>query len=161
MLIITDIDGTLFNNEHRAEHIPQDKSHTDNWRKFNSLHIYDQPIRYRIQFLQLLAMMPGVEVVYLTGRSCEFYEETKAALRLAGCPVGRLFMRQEGDHRSGAEVKLSLIGDIVGDKHFAHVDDDLAACHAIAAAFHNAHIIKVPSQDCAYLANARELELMA
>lgn len=161
MLIITDIDGTLFNNEHRAEHIPADKSHTDNWRKFNSLHIYDQPIRYRIQFMQLLAMMPGVEVVYLTGRSAEFYEETKAALNLAGCPVGRLVMRPDGDHSSGAEVKMSLIGDIVGDKHFAHVDDDLAACHAIAAAFPNARIIKVPSQDCAYLAHARELELMA
>lgn len=161
MLIITDIDGTLFNSEHRAEHIPQDKSHADNWRKFNSLHIYDQPIRYRIQFLQLLAMMPGVEVVYLTGRSCEFYEETKAALRLAGCPVGKLVMRPIYDHRPGAEMKLSLIGDIVGNQHFAHIDDDMMACHAIAEAFPNAHIIKVPSQDCAYLAHARELELMA
>ena len=161
MLIITDIDGTLFNNEHRAEHIPQDKSHADNWRKFNSLHIYDEPIRYRIQFLQLLAMMPGVEVVYLTGRSEEFYDETKSALNLARCPVGRLVMRPAGDHRPGAEMKLSLICDIVGDKHFAHIDDDLMACHAIAEAFPNAHIIKVPSQDCAYLAHARELELMA
>ena len=161
MLIITDIDGTLFNNEHRAEHIPADKSHTDNWRKFNSLHIYDEPIRYRIQFLQLLAMMPGVEVVYLTGRSYEFYEETKSALNLAGCPVGHLIMRPEGDHRTGADFKLSLIGDIVGNQHFANIDDDLMACHAIADAFPNAHIIKVPSQDCAYLAHARELELMA
>ena len=161
MIIACDIDGTLFNNEHRAEHIPADKSHTDNWRKFNSLHIYDQPIRYRIQFLQLLAMMPGVEVVYLTGRSCEFYDETKAALNLAGCPVGKLVMRPVDDNRSGADVKLSLIGDIVGDKHFAHIDDDLMACHAIAASFPNAHIIKVPSQDCAYLSHARELELMA
>ena len=157
MLIITDIDGTLFNNEHRAEHIPEDKSHTDNWRKFNSLHIYDEPIRYRIQFLQLLAMMPGVEVVYLTGRSEEFYDETKSALNLARCPVGRLVMRPDGDHRPGAEMKQSLIGDIVGDKHFAHIDDDLMACHAIAAAFPNAHIIKVPSQDCAYLAQAMEV----
>lgn len=157
MLIITDIDGTLFNNEHRAEHIPADKSHADNWRKFNSLHIYDEPIRYRIQFLQLLAMMPGVEVVYLTGRSEEFYGETKAALNLARCPVGRLVMRPADDHRTGAELKLSLIGDIVGDKHFAHIDDDLMACHAIASAFPNAHIIKVPSQDCAYLAKAMEV----
>lgn len=161
MLIITDIDGTLFNNEHRAEYIPQDRSNTDNWRKFNSLHIYDQPIRYRIQFLQLLAMMPCVDVVYLTGRSEEFYGETKAALNLAGCPGGKLVMRPEGDHRSGAEMKLSLIGDIVGDQHFAYIDDDLMACHAIADAFPSAHIVKVPSQDCAYLAHARELELMA
>ena len=58
MIIACDIDGTLFNNEHRAEFIPQDKSHTDNWRRFNELHIYDEPIRYRIQILNLLAMQP-------------------------------------------------------------------------------------------------------
>ena len=43
MIIFTDIDGTLFNNEHRAEFIPQDKSHTDNWRKFNELQIITHP----------------------------------------------------------------------------------------------------------------------
>lgn len=161
MLIITDIDGTLFNNEHRAEHIPQDKSHTDNWRKFNSLHIYDQPIRYRIQFLQLLAMMPGVDVIYLTGRSEEFYDETRSILGINRAPNGDLLMRPVDDHRSGAEVKVSLLSGLDRDLVFGYLDDDLSACHAIAAAFHNAHIIKVPSQDCAYLAHARELELMA
>lgn len=161
MLIITDIDGTLFNNEHRAEHIPQDKSHSDNWRKFNSLHIYDQPIRYRIQMLQAMAMQPGASFIYATGRSEEFRDETRSGLSLARAPEGGLLMRPAGDHRSGAEVKVSLLSNFDRDLVFCYIDDDLEACHAIAAAFPNAHIIKVPSQDCAYLAHARELELMA
>lgn len=161
MLIITDIDGTLFNNEHRVEHIPEDKSHSDNWRKFNSLHIYDQPIRYRIQFLQAMSMQPGTSFIYATGRSEEFRDETRSGLNMARAPIGDLLMRPIGDHRSGAEVKVSLLHGLSRNAVFCYIDDDMEACHAIAAAFPNAHIIKVPSQDCAYLAHARELELMA
>ena len=157
MIIACDIDGTLFNNEHRAEFIPQDKSHTDNWRRFNELHIYDEPIRYRIQILNLLAMQPGNEVVYVSGRSDEYRDETKSRLNLVQAPAGRLFMRDKRDHRSAAEVKVDFLRDIIGFEHFALIDDDLSVCHAVAKAFQNAVIIKVPSQDCAYLAQAMEV----
>ena len=113
MIIACDIDGTLFNNEHRAEFIPQDKSHADNWRRFNELHIYDEPIRYRIQFLNLLAMQPGNEVVYVSGRSDEYRDETKSRLNLVQAPAGRLFMRDKRDHRSAAEVKVDFLRDII------------------------------------------------
>ena len=161
MLVICDIDGTLFNNEHRAEFIPADKSNADNWRRFNELHIYDQPIHYRLQFLRLLDMIPGVRVVYLTGRSDEFRDETQSCLNLIQAPKGDLFMRHIDDHRPAAELKLDVIGRIThsfGTAKFALIDDDLSVCHAVAAAYKNAHIVKVPSQDCAYLATANELE---
>ena len=157
MIIACDIDGTLFNNEHRVEFIPQDKSHTDNWRRFNELHIYDEPIRYRIQFLNLLAMQPGNEVVYVSGRSDEYRDETKSRLNLVQAPAGRLFMRDKRDHRSAADVKIDFLRDIVGFEPFALIDDDLSVCHAVANEFQNAVIIKVPSQDCSYLAKAMEV----
>lgn len=161
-LIICDIDGTLFNNEHRAEFIPADASHTDNWRRFNELHIYDKPIHYRLQFVRLLAMIPGVRIVYLTGRSNEFRDETQSCLNLIQAPKGDLFMRQTDDHRTASELKLDVISRIThsfGMAKFALIDDDLSVCHAVAAVYKNAHIIKVPSQDCAYLAHSRNLEL--
>ena len=48
MIIFCDIDGTLFNNEHRVGAIPADRSNTANWHEFNALHIYDTPIQDRI-----------------------------------------------------------------------------------------------------------------
>ena len=158
MLIICDIDGTLFNNEHRAEFIPYDKSKTDNWRKFNALHIYDQPILYRLQILRLMASMPGVRVAYVAGRSDEFRDETQSRLRMVAAPSGELHMRTSSDHRQVAVVKLDIIKRIAGDERIALIDDDINVCHAVAEAFPTAHIVKVPSQDCAYLATANELE---
>ena len=152
MIIACDIDGTLFNNEHRAEFIPQDKSHADNWRKFNELHIYDEPIQYRIKFLRLLAMMPGVRIVYITGRSDEFRDETIARLNLVQAPKGNLYMRQSDDHRNAAGFKIDIIRRAIGHDGFALIDDDASVCYAVAKVFPNANVIKVPSQDCAYLA---------
>ena len=157
MIIACDIDGTLFNNEHRAEFIPQDKSHADNWRRFNELHIYDEPIQYRIKFLRLLAMMPGVRIVYITGRSDEFRDETIARLNLVQAPKGNLYMRQSDDHRKAADVKIDIIRRAIGHDGFAMIDDDASVCNAVAKAFPNANVIKVPSQDCAYLAQAMEV----
>ena len=154
MIIACDIDGTLFNNEHRAEFIPQDKSHADNWRRFNELHIYDEPIQYRIKFLRLLAMMPGVRIVYITGRSDEFRDETIARLNLVQAPKGNLYMRQSDDHRKAADVKIDIIRRAIGHDGFALIDDDASVCNAVAKAFPNANVIKVPSHDCAYLAKA-------
>ena len=157
MIIACDIDGTLFNNEHRAEFIPQDKSHADNWRRFNELHIYDEPIQYRIKFLRLLAMMPGVRIVYITGRSDEFRDETISRLNLVQAPKGNLYMRQSDDHRKAADVKIDIIRRAIGHDGFALIDDDASVCNAVAKAFPNANVIKVPSQDCAYLAQAMEV----
>ena len=157
MIIACDIDGTLFNNEHRVEFIPQDKSHADNWRRFNELHIYDEPIQYRIKFLRLLAMMPGVRIVYITGRSDEFRDETIARLNLVQAPKGNLYMRQSDDHRKAAYVKIDIIRRAIGHDGFALIDDDASVCNAVAKAFPNANVIKVPSQDCSYLAQAMEV----
>lgn len=157
MIIACDIDGTLFNNEHRAEFIPQDKSHADNWRRFNELHIYDEPIQYRIKFLRLLAMMPGVRIVYITGRSDEFRDETIARFNLVQAPKGNLYMRQSDDHRNAADVKIDIIRRAIGHDGFALIDDDASVCNAVSKAFPNANVIKVPSQDCAYLAQAMEV----
>lgn len=157
MLIVCDIDGTLFNNEHRKELIPVDRSKTEHWREFNARHIYDQPIGYRIQILNLIALM-GATIVYVTSRSEEFRDETRCKLSMEKCPAGQLLMRPADDHRPSAQVNVDLMRDIVGDGRFVLIDDDVTVCAAVAVAYPKVSVIKVPSQDCAYLPEALTLE---
>jgi len=155
MIIFCDIDGTLFNNHHRARAIPKDRSNTANWHEFNALHIYDEAITHRIQLLNFLAMEHMV--IYLTSRTDYFHGSSKAQLNMSKCPPGPLVMRGVDEHRSSAEFKLDAIErelacrGLNGDR-FMLIDDDKHVCDAVAARYPMARIIKVPSQCCAYLA---------
>lgn len=154
-LLICDVDGTLFNNLHRASEIPVTQGNTANWHQFNALHIYDKPIGYRIQLLNFAASMPGVEVIYLTGRTETFRDSTKAQLNMSRCPPGQLVMRSEHEHGTSAEFKCRALEDILcgrPDGRFWFIDDDAFVCKAVADAFEQAIIVNVPSQCCAYLA---------
>lgn len=164
MIIFSDVDGTLFNNEHRAGAIPVDRSSTANWHEFNALHIYDTPIQYRIDFLNALAMEHLV--IYLTSRTETFYDSTKAQLNMSKCPPSPLVMRGVDEHRSSAEFKLDAIErelacrGLNGDR-FMLIDDDKHVCDAVTARYPMARVIKVPSQCCAYLAASRVLSFDA
>ena len=156
MIIFSDVDGTLFNNEHRVGAIPADRSNTANWHEFNALHIYDTPIQYRIDLLNALAMEHLV--IYLTSRTETFADTTTAQLNMHGCPSGRLIMRGTDEHRASAEFKLQAIRDelaVCGLETFILIDDDRFVCEAVASRYPRAHIVKVPSQCCAYLAGAQ------
>ena len=164
MIIFCDIDGTLFNNEHRVEAIPADRSNTANWHEFNALHIYDTPIQYRIDFLNALVMEHLV--IYLTSRTETFYDSSKAQLNMAKCPPGPLVMRGVDEHRQSAEFKVDAIGMELARRgcsghEFMLIDDDRRVCDAVADRYPMARIIKVPSQCCAYLAASRVLSLDA
>ena len=157
MIIFCDIDGTLFNNHHRVRAIPEDRSHTANWHEFNALHIYDDAITHRIQLLNFLAMEHMV--IYLTSRTDYFHGSSKAQLNMAKCPPGLLVMRGEHEHRPSAEFKVDAIADELmqrglGDAEFMLIDDDKHVCEAVAERYPTARIVNVPSQCCAYLAQA-------
>ena len=159
MIIFCDLDGTLFNNEQRVGAIPADRSNTANWHDFNALHIYDTPIQYRIDLLNALAMEHLV--IYLTSRTETFYDSTKAQLNIAKCPPGHLVMRGVDDHRSSEDFKVNAIGlelmqRGVNDSEFMLIDDDVNVCYSVAGGYPMARIIKVPSQCCAYLAQAEK-----
>ena len=164
MIIFSDVGGTLFNNEHRAEAIPADRGNTANWHEFNALHIYDTPIQYRIDFLNALAMEHMV--IYLTSRTETFYDSTKAQLNMAKCQPGPLVMRGVDEHRPSAEFKVDAIGMELARRGcsgqpFMLIDDDRHVCDAVAARYPMARIIKVPSQCCDYLAASRVLSVDA
>ena len=87
----------------------------------------------------------------------EFRDETISRLNLVQAPKGNLYMRQSDDHRKAADVKIDIIRRAIGHDGFALIDDDASVCNAVAKAFPNANVIKVPSQDCSYLAQAMEV----
>lgn len=164
MIIFSDVDGTIFNNEQRAEAIPADRSHTANWHEFNALHIYDTPIQYRIDLLNALAL--DHLVIYMTSRTETFYDSTQAQLNMAKCPPGTLVMRGVDEHRPSAEFKVEDIGRELALRgcsghEFMLIDDDKHVCDAVAARYPMARVIKVPSQCCAYLAASRVLSFDA
>ena len=164
MIIFSDVDGTLFNNEHRVGAIPADRSNTANWHEFNALHIYDTPIQYRIDLLSALAL--DHLVIYLTSRTETFYDSTKAKMQMAKCPPGPLVMRGSDEHRPSAEFKVDAINRELECRNvirqpFMLIDDDKHVCDAVAARYPMARVIKVPSQCCAYLAASHVLSLDA
>lgn len=155
MLIFADLDGSLFDNIQRKEHLPADGRTTADWEQFNSLHIYDKPIQYRIDFLRVMACEHLV--FYVTSRTVTHYDSTKAQLAMHGCPPGRLIMRPEYEHRPGSDFKADVIEDVlreygIQDERFLVIDDDHRICERIKDDYPSATIILVPSACCAYLA---------
>lgn len=154
-MIISDIDGALFDNHQRNDLIPEDRSKTENWAGFNAAHVNDMPITHRIQMLAVMAMHH--KVVYLTSRTETELATTKTQLAEHGAPTGYLSMRGVGDHRPSSEFKLDKIDYWlrffrIDDGYFTLIDDDLSVCMAVAEKYPYAKIIKVPSRCCAYLA---------
>lgn len=128
-LYIFDLDGVLFDNHHREDLIPEDKSRTENWAAFNSQSLYDAPIGHMWAMLQEL-VLSGADVAFLTGRSADCRFETVASIvnqlirlsplttrtqanastitdELINLVNQRLFMRAQDDHRSAATVKAA------------------------------------------------------
>jgi len=72
-------------------------------------------------------------------------------------------MRGIDEHRSSAEFKLDKIEYLLrglrelgnDSSEFILIDDDRFVCEAVASRYPRAHIVKVPSQCCAYLAGAQ------
>lgn len=54
-MIISDIDGTLFDNHQRKDLLPDNRHKTENWAEFNAAHVSDTPITHRIQMLDVMA----------------------------------------------------------------------------------------------------------
>ena len=131
MKVIFDLDGTLANTEHRADHVTGE---TKDWRAFYAACVDDKPIWPTILTLKSMARDPMWNVEIWTGRSDEVEEETLKWLARFGIYVrhhsygiqedGRrpmstwedlpsrsavlvdeLWMRAEGDHRHDTDLK--------------------------------------------------------
>lgn len=158
MLILCDIDGTLFDNTHRAHLLPVNAATTEDWEAFNAAHVDDQPIGYRIGLLNVLA--DEHRVIYITGRTETQRATTEQQLEAHGCPAGRLVMREEGNDLWAPELKVVMVRDVMVDyqmwpcdgSNVVIIEDDHRTCDRLGREFPAAKIVRVPSACCAYLA---------
>jgi phosphoglycolate phosphatase-like HAD superfamily hydrolase len=105
-----DLDGTLFDCQHRIHHI---KKHPKDWSAFFK-EVKNDTVIEHIRDLADMIYMSGRRLVYVSGRSEECRQDTLDMLREC-CPPGPLYMRKQGDHRQDDVIKLELLAQIRED----------------------------------------------
>lgn len=133
-IYVVDLDGTLYDNRHREALIPQDRSNTEQWVKFNAACINDvvrEPVRQMVECL----LESGDLVIFLTGRGRSARIETAERL-MRDFPfhdVG-LQMRPMDDHREAREFKADYLRALQikhPGKHIVAIEDDTACVEAM------------------------------
>lgn len=115
--IILDLDGTLFNCEHR-QHLAQAKQ----WDEFHSLATGDKPHEDVHWFVKLLCNsdfsqgMPKYHMVVLTGRNERYRKMTEDILRSNGLLIDALLMRPDDNYDFDDKMKIQLLEGYFGSK---------------------------------------------
>ena len=117
MDIIVDIDGTIADCTHRLHFI---KEKPRNFKKFMEGIPDDDPINPMVSLLKIIvdSRTQTPRLIYVTGRSEEYREQTIKWLNDQQLWVRNLFMRKKGDYRPDFEVKRDLLKDIRDKGYF-------------------------------------------
>lgn len=115
--VIVDLDGTLFDVEHRVHHLAGEPD----WKAFHDA-MEDDPVIERIAELVRLikAGAPAddpIAVLAATARHDDpKYEEiTRACLELANVPFDALYMRRDTDTRPDVVIKAEILEQMLND----------------------------------------------
>lgn len=106
MVFIFDIDGTLFDPDHRLHYI---KSDPKNWDKFFEAAFDDPPILPTVKIAQAL-LQSNHQLVYLTGRPEKIRLSTRILLDKYHLS-GALYMRKDRDYREDFIIKAELFNN--------------------------------------------------
>lgn len=158
MIYICDLDGTLYDNRHRAHLMPtvDKRNDTEAWVNFNMACRDDKPIpNMRVIIRQLLTS--GEDVRFLTGRGVSAYLPTMHRLH-ADFGISRTFiklqMRPMDDHRSAADFKCDVLRRLLKTyvtEKFTCFEDDPDVCAAFEALSDRVIVVQVDSLCAAVL----------
>jgi hypothetical protein len=149
--LIVDLDGSIFNNYHRAHLIPDDVSDVTNWDAFNEACDGDLPIEAVIDFVKHLAILSQNKITFATSR-CEIARGKTVKQLLAhfsqfDCT---LLMRPVDEHRAATAFKQALFESI--SEHFTEqtmvIEDNDSILKMVRRLFPIVNCITVPSYDC-------------
>ena len=104
-VVMSDLDGTLANVDHRLHHILEPPA---DWEAFFLACGDDAPIERTISVLRHLHAA-GYEIVIVSGRGDVAREETVAWLERYRVPCDRLLLRRRGDDRPDDAIKRDLV----------------------------------------------------
>lgn len=150
-MIISDIDGCIFNNMHRANLIPADRTNTPNWTKFNQACLHDLPVTAVIDFVKHLAETHNSKITFLTSRGEDARAETEQQLNLFFDDIPfDLHMRPMNDHRCTVDFKRDVIWRLSPkfNGHSLIVDDHAGVIDMCAQYFPLLNRLLVKSYDC-------------
>lgn len=150
MRIFADLDGSMFDNTHRMDLLPQpgDVNRTEGWEAFNKACADDQPIWSVVQMITNLFESRNFQVCYVTGRTETCLEETLDCFARWQIPVyGKIHMRPVTDHRNSVTYKRGVfeglgLGTMIGDMV---IEDDPKIIEMVAKEFPTVLILRVPS----------------
>lgn len=106
-VVISDLDGTLADIEHRLHWIHRDEP---DWTRFFLACVDDTPIANTITVLRTLRAA-GYEIVIVSGRGDVARQETTEWLARHDVPFDRLILRRVDDGRHDDEVKTEMVRD--------------------------------------------------
>lgn len=134
-IAVFDIDGVVADVRHRLQFVERKPK---DWSAFFAAAKNDGAHRDGIEMVQKLSV--DHEVVYLTGRPKQLRRDTEAWLESHGIGGHRLVMRQGGDRRPAATVKVEFLRKLAKVRTVALVvDDDDAVISAVKAAGFTTH----------------------
>lgn len=117
--IICDLDGTLFNIDHRLHYL-----NTKDWKGFFEAVKDDTPNEWCLELLRAMKTQ-GHEIVFVSGRNSVARAETNRQLvKLGFFPNTMLLMRHELDRRPDFALKKSFYKTQLKDKDILFVLED-------------------------------------
>lgn len=106
--IISDLDGTLCDCEHRVHHVRKPLGQKKNWGKFFSEMDKDRII-WPIYDILFRYQSPDMNIVFCSGRPDDYRQLTKEWLQKTGIKYSALYMRKAGDNRRDDIVKEIIL----------------------------------------------------
>ncbi len=120
-IIITDLDGTLYNTEKRG-HLAQQGL----WDEFHKASINDEPNYDVLETLRQFYNLPYVTIVAITGRPKKYQNLTYQWMRKHEILVDALCMRENNDFKPDVDVKIEIAEKWIGGSNW-HKKDVLFA----------------------------------
>lgn len=130
--VIFDLDGTLFNIDHRLHHVDKSGGKKANWRAFFAGIKDDTLNPWCKKLLKLANLDADLGIVLASGRGEEYREATEVSLRNNGLGLDydHLFMREEKDSRPDTVIKENILDFeiLTRYKPIFFVDDRPSVC---------------------------------
>jgi hypothetical protein len=129
-IAVVDIDGVVADVRHRLHHLQR---RPKDWEGFFRAADRDPPHLVGIELVHELAL--DHDVVFLTGRPARLEAPTRRWLASNGIGDHPLVMRDQGDRRPAAVVKVELLRELARHRPIGIVvDDDPAVIDAVREA---------------------------
>lgn len=154
-MIVCDLDGCIFDNNHRKHLIPKNLNNPLGWNKFNQACANDGPILAVISFVKFLSKHRNDEqcqkIVFLTSRGEDSRSQTEKQLfRYFYQYNCTLIMRAMNDHRDTVDYKREMLHKL--SDGFSHdsiiIDDHPGVIKMASITFPQINRMLVPSFDC-------------